>query len=60
MGNRPEALLLLRQAIDHGLPPSAAVEMENDPDLKSLHRDPRFIALVAYVKERATAAAKSE
>lgn len=28
--------------------------MEKDPDLKSLHRDPRFEALVAHAKERAS------
>jgi hypothetical protein len=26
--------------------------MEKDPDLKSLHRDPRSEALVAHAKER--------
>jgi hypothetical protein len=29
--------------------------MEKDPDLKSLHGDPRFSALVAHAKERADA-----
>jgi len=54
-GNRPEALSLLRQAVDHGLSPSNGLDLENDEDLKSLHNDPRFITLVAYVKERAAA-----
>ncbi len=50
-GNPTEALSLLRQALDHGLSPSAALGMEKDPDLKSLHGDPRFTALVAHAKE---------
>ncbi len=55
-GNRPKALSLLRQALDTGLNPSDALEMENDPDFTSLHSDPRFIAMVAEVKQRAAAA----
>jgi len=57
-GNRTEALSLLRQALDHGLAPNIAIYMETDPDLKSLHGDPRFDALVAHAKERAAAAQK--
>jgi hypothetical protein len=48
----------LRQAIHHGLSSSGALGMETDDDLNSLHADPRFVALVAYAKERATAAQK--
>src|SRR5229473_1010305 len=59
-GNRPKALSLLRQALDTGLNPSDALEMEKDPDLTSLHSDPRFIAMVAEVKQRATATKTSE
>lgn len=55
-GNRTEALAFLRQATDHGLPPSGALDMDKDPDLKSLLGDPRFVALIAYAKERAAAA----
>lgn len=36
--------------------PSGALGMEKDPDLKSLQGDPRFVALVAYAKERVAAA----
>ena len=50
-GNRTEALSLLRQAIDHGLPRDGALGMEKDPDLKSLHGDPRFVALIAHAHE---------
>lgn len=55
LGRRAEAFHLLRDAVDHGLSNSADLGMENDPDLKSLHRDPRFAALVARAKERAAA-----
>src|ERR1700691_1524284 len=45
-GRRGEALSLLRQAVDHGLPGVADLGIDKDPDLKSLHGDPRFAALV--------------
>ena len=51
--HRDEALSLLREAADHGLSPTEALGLEKDPDLKSLHGDPRFSALVAHAKERA-------
>jgi len=54
-GNRSEALSLLRQALDHGLAISWGLGMDSFPDLESLHRDPRFIAMVADVKKRAAA-----
>jgi tetratricopeptide (TPR) repeat protein len=57
-GKRDEALADLREAVDHGLPPSLDLGIEKDPDLKSLHGDPRFAALVAHAKERAAAAQK--
>jgi hypothetical protein len=31
--------------------------LDKDPDLKSLHGDPRFALLVAHAKERATVVA---
>ncbi|MGA2920395.1 MAG: tetratricopeptide repeat protein [Candidatus Sulfotelmatobacter sp.] len=52
-GQDEEALSLLRQSVDHGLPPRIASDIGNDPLLDSLHGDPRFAALVTYVKERA-------
>ena len=52
-GQIEEALSLLRQAVDHGLPPLNALNIEKDPLLNSLHGDPRFAALVAHAKERA-------
>src|SRR5216684_1023813 len=54
-GNRTEGLSLWREALDHGLLLIRALGMENDPDLKSLHGDPRFDALVVYAKQRAAA-----
>jgi eukaryotic-like serine/threonine-protein kinase len=57
-GHRDEAFLLLRQAIDHGLYPVGDLHIEEDPDLKSLHSDPRFAALVNHAKERAAAVQK--
>jgi eukaryotic-like serine/threonine-protein kinase len=59
-GNRSKALSLLRQAVDHGLPPFMAIGMKKDPDLKSLQGDPRFDALVAHAKERAATAQTSK
>ncbi len=57
-GQRDEAFSLLREAVDHGLPPDGDLSIEKDADLKSLHSDPRFAALVAYAAERAVAAQK--
>jgi predicted nucleic acid-binding protein len=57
-GKPDEALSLLRDAIDHGLAPNIAVNMEKDPDLSALYKDQRFTSLVAHAKERAAAAQK--
>jgi serine/threonine protein kinase len=57
-GKRDEAFSLLRAAVDHGLAPTYDLEIEKDSELKSLHGDPRFDALVARAKERAAAAQK--
>jgi serine/threonine protein kinase len=57
-GNRDEAFVFLREAVDHGLTPGFDLGLETDPDLKSLHGDTRFAALVAHAKERAAAAQK--
>jgi len=53
-GRREEALSLLRQAVDHGLQPRIDLKIEKEPDFDSLHGDPRFTALVAHAKERAS------
>jgi serine/threonine protein kinase len=57
-GRRNEALSLLRGAVDHGFRPFDDLAIENDPDLKSLHSDPRFAALVVHAKERAAAGSR--
>ncbi|MFY9935965.1 MAG: serine/threonine-protein kinase [Silvibacterium sp.] len=49
---RDEALTYLREAIDTGfMVPDA---LATDPDLKSLHGDPRFEALIAQARQNAT------
>jgi len=57
-GRRDEALSLLREAVDHGLRPADDLGIDKDSDLRSLHGDPRFEALIAHAKERASAAQK--
>lgn len=59
LGQRDEALSLLREAVDHGMRVEGDLGLDKDPDLKSLQGDPRFTALVAHAKERATASQKS-
>jgi len=54
-GHRDEALRLLRNSVDHGLPGWVIAGMPTDPDLAPLHGDPRFDALLAYAKSRASA-----
>ena len=51
-GERDTALSWLRDAVDHGLPPFSAKDIESDEEYKSLHADPRFIAIVADVHKR--------
>jgi serine/threonine protein kinase len=54
-----EALAVLRDAVENGLPAvNGNVNIESDKDLKSLHGDPRFTALVAETKGRAAAVAQ--
>jgi hypothetical protein len=50
---------LIREAVDHGLDPRSDLYIERDDQLKTLHGDPSFTALVAYAKERAKAAHKA-
>jgi hypothetical protein len=52
-GRKEEAVAALREAVDHGLIPALDLGMDSDPDLKNLHGDPRFDALVAHAKTRA-------
>jgi len=48
-----EALRLLHEAVAHGLSPSDCLGLEKDPDLTSLHGDPRFAAVVADARNHA-------
>lgn len=57
-GHADEAFSLLRDAIDHGLPVYGDLAIDQDPDLKLLHGDPRFAGLVAHAKEKAPATQK--
>ncbi len=57
-GKEAEALSMLRDSVDHGLALWVMREMDKDPDLISLHGDPRFDALVAYANDRASSAFK--
>ncbi|HTW44480.1 MAG TPA: serine/threonine-protein kinase [Acidobacteriaceae bacterium] len=51
-GDRNAALRLLQDAVDHGLAKWVIAGMSSDPDLKPLHSDPQFRALVASAKQR--------
>jgi serine/threonine protein kinase len=57
-GNFDKAFSLLKQTLEHGLAPADALMIESDPDLKALHNDPRFPALVADAKQHATQKSK--
>jgi non-specific serine/threonine protein kinase/serine/threonine-protein kinase len=50
-GQTEEAMELVAQAVDR-LPPREAAKIGEDPDLKPLHGDPRFEALVAHAQQR--------
>ena len=53
-GHRREALSLLRDAVEHGLRPGDATEIEKE--FASLRGDPRFIAIAADLHARAMTA----
>ena len=54
--NMSTATSELRQAVDHGFRDLELIA--GDPDLKSLHGDPRFQALVAQARQPAPAKAQ--
>jgi eukaryotic-like serine/threonine-protein kinase len=57
-GNRDEALRLLREAVDHGLPGWAVDRLATNPDFKALQADLRFAALLTSAKTHAAAPTK--
>jgi len=59
-GDKDKAIALLSQSVDHGLLPWVDLEIEKDPDLISLHGDPRFAALVVHAKQVAEAKQTAE
>ena len=52
MGKREEAFQFLAESVEHGMTPRRAQHLDSDADLKSLHGDPRFAALVARAKDK--------
>jgi eukaryotic-like serine/threonine-protein kinase len=57
-GKPHEALSLLEDAASHRMPLEVLLDMDKDPDLKSLRGETRFAALIADAKQRAAAAQK--
>lgn len=57
-GKNGEALAMLRESVDHGLAAWVVREMGKDPDLSSLHNDPRFETLVGYASNHIVAASR--
>lgn len=58
-GHRDQAISLLGEAVGHGLVAVTALAIESDEDLKSLHGDPRFAAIVARARKNADAVRQS-
>ncbi len=54
-GDKGRAIALLRQSVDHGLPPRVDLRIERETDFVSLHGDPRFTALLAHARQIAEA-----
>jgi len=59
-GKRNEALQFLREAVEHGLATGSKRGIETDPDFRTMHGDPRFVAIVAEARERAASAEASK
>jgi non-specific serine/threonine protein kinase/serine/threonine-protein kinase len=53
-GHKDEALAVLRDAVDHGLPDTYALNAEKDSDLNLVHGDPRFAQMMDDVRHRAS------
>ena len=58
-GRPDEALSLLKEALDHGLAPRMALNLQKEEDFASLRRDPRFVTLVARAKKSTAAPPKA-
>jgi hypothetical protein len=58
-GKRDDAFANLKFAVEHALPAEVRLGLEKDPDLISLHGDPRFDSLVVAARQPAAAAQKS-
>jgi hypothetical protein len=54
-GHKDEALAVLRDAVDHGLPDAYALNAETDSDLKLLQGDPRLANMMDDVRRRSRA-----
>jgi len=50
MGNTPEAVTWLKKTAEHGLP--CYPLFKNDPNLKSLRNDPKFISFMEILKKQ--------
>jgi serine/threonine protein kinase len=59
-GKREGAFANLQFAFEHELPAENLLALEKDTNLKSLHTDPRFDALVASARQRSAAVPKSK
>jgi hypothetical protein len=57
-GKRDESFSNLRYAVENALSAGTRVGLEKETDLKSLHGDPRFDALVASARQPAAAVQK--
>jgi tetratricopeptide (TPR) repeat protein len=50
-GRSGEAIALLQNALDDGVPAKVGLDIDSDSDLKSLHGDARFEAIVVRARE---------
>jgi hypothetical protein len=54
-GQRENGFRTLRELVDQGYTNDPDHQLDPEPDLKSLRKDPRFAAVVAQMKEHAVA-----
>ena len=57
---RDEAFASLRYAVEHRLPAEICMVLEKEPDLKTLHADPRFDSLVASARQPTASPARPQ